>query len=85
MVLDPQGIARVCRWRSEEEGYPIWSRVAEALAPLGLDATSTKRWLKELAAAVGELPSLMTDEGVPRRVIETLDARTARAARALAL
>ena len=56
MVLDPQGIARVCRWRDEEDGFPVWSRVAETLDALGLDDTTTKPWLRELGSAVGELP-----------------------------
>ncbi|MBX3204076.1 MAG: HipA domain-containing protein [Labilithrix sp.] len=83
MVLDPQGIARVCRWRAEEDGYPDWGRVAEVLDPLGLDAGATKSWLRELAPAVAELPRLMSDEAVPDRVREILEPRVARVARAL--
>lgn len=83
MVLDPSGIARVCRWRTEEGGYPVWSRVAETLDVLGLDATSTKRRLRELAAAVGELPTMMKDEGVPSRVIDALESRITRTTRSL--
>jgi serine/threonine-protein kinase HipA len=81
MVLDPQGIARVCRWRGERDGFPVWGRVAEALDPLGLDGTVTKRWLRELAAPIRELPSLMAD--VPQKVVDVLGPRIARVARAL--
>ena len=84
MVLDPQGIARVCRWQHEEDGFPLWDRVAEALDPLGLDSASTKTWLRELSGAIAELPSLMAEERVPARVRETLERRIARTARALA-
>ncbi len=83
MVLDPQGIARVCRWRDEEGGYPNWTKVANALAPLGLDAAATKAWLRDLAGPISDVPRLMSEEGAPERVIETLDARIARVARAL--
>jgi serine/threonine-protein kinase HipA len=83
MILDPQGIARVCRWRDEEDGFPSWGRVAEVLDRLGLDAGATKTWLRELASAIGELPALMSDEGVADRVITILEARLARVARAL--
>lgn len=83
MVLDPQGIARVCRWRDEDDGFPIWSRVAETLDGLGLDAIATKRWLRELSDAVNELPSLMASEGVADRVIAILERRALRVARAL--
>lgn len=83
MVLDPQGIARVCRWQAEVDGYPRWAQVADVLDELGLDGTATKRWLHEMADAVGELPRLMVDEGVPARVVEALAPRVARTARAL--
>ncbi|MBX3217526.1 MAG: type II toxin-antitoxin system HipA family toxin [Labilithrix sp.] len=83
MVLDPQGIARVCRWRDETDGYPDWGRVAETLDSLGLDAGATKSWLRELSPAVAELPRLMIDEGVGGRVREILEPRIARVARAL--
>lgn len=84
MVLDPQGIARVCRWQAETGGYPDWSRVAEALGELGLDVTATKEWLRGLADRVGDLPAAMRAEEVPAAVIETLEGRIRSVARALA-
>lgn len=85
MVLDPQGIARVCRWSpdAEVEGFPRWARVIEALAPLGLDDGPTKAWLRELAEVVGGLPASMSEEGVSDEVIEALRPRIARTARSL--
>lgn len=83
MVLDPQGIARVCRWKAEEDGYPRWGNVADALAAHGLDAAKTKRWLRELAAKVGELPAIMAEESVPQEVIDILAHRIERVARSL--
>ena len=83
MVLDPQGIARLCRWSAEEEGYPLWGGVADALAPLGLAPEPTKTWLRELAPRVAALPEAMTAAGVHSRVREVLEARIARVARML--
>lgn len=83
MVLDPQGIARVCRWHAEAEGYPRWAEVAEALDPLGLDAARTKARLHELGSAIAELPVMLADEGTPARVTSALEARIARVARSL--
>ena len=83
MVLDPSGIARVSRWNAEESGFPRWGRVAETLDGLGLDGTATKRRLRELAAAIAELPPMMKDEGVPPRVIDAREGRIARTARSL--
>ncbi len=78
MVLDPQGIARVSRWRTEDGGYPDFARVIDALAVHGLDTSSTRRWMRELGDRVGELPSMMRDEGVPSQVRETLERRIRR-------
>ncbi len=75
MVLDPQGIARVCRWAAESGGFPQWSRVAEALGQLGVDVAATKAWLRALAPRVAALPNILREENVPAGVTETLDAR----------
>jgi serine/threonine-protein kinase HipA len=83
MVLDPQGIARVCRWRNEEDAFPRWDKVASWLESLGLEHDATRRWLRELASSIGELPQLMTDENVPLTLIDILRARIERVARAL--
>jgi serine/threonine-protein kinase HipA len=80
MVFDTQGIARVCRWREEDGGYPRWSYVADALAKHDLDRVRTVRELQSLSGTVRELPSLMRDAKVPASVIERLDARIARVA-----
>lgn len=83
MIFDPQGIARVCRWREETSGFPDWSRVTEALAPLGLEVDGTRRWLRELSDAVAELPTLLVDEGVEPSLRTALTPRIARVAKGL--
>lgn len=83
MVFDPQGIARVCRWQGETGGFPDWSRVMDALVPLGLERESTRRWLHELSDAVGELPTLLADEGVEPSLRVALTPRIARVAKEL--
>lgn len=84
MVLDPQGIARVCRWRTEDAGFPDYARVVEGLGRAhALDIAATKRWLVELGDRMAELPAMMREEGVPDRVSAVLDTRVARVAEAL--
>lgn len=83
MVLDPQGIARVCRWKAEDDGFPRWSEVVDHLATHGLDPNATKNWLRELAPRVAGLTEAMREEGVPKRVVEILQKRTLRVARML--
>lgn len=81
-ILDGRGIARVCRWQDNHD-YPDWAKVVTSLAPMGLDASDTRRWLRELAAPVGALTDTMKDCGVPELVIERCTERVARVARSL--
>lgn len=83
MIMDARGIARVCRW-ADGEDYPNWTRAMASLAPLGLDAIQTARWLRERADEVADLPQTMHDCGVPQIVIERCSERIERTARALA-
>lgn len=69
MFLDTQGIARVCRWRSERTGALDWHDVVRALEPHGLDAAKTLRWLAELSETVRVLPTLLHDAGLEPRVL----------------
>lgn len=84
MVLDPQGIARVCRWQHEDGGFPDWPRVVEALEACGLPAKRARKRLASLADPVGDLETTMRDEGVPKTVVSTLDRRIERVATDLA-
>lgn len=77
MVLDPQGIARVCRWRGES-GLPSWTEVIRTLAPLGLDPDAARSRLRELRSAIESMPQLMKDEGVPQRAATMLESAIAR-------
>jgi len=83
MVLDPQGIARVCRWRVEDGGFPDYAVVAEDLGRHAIDVNAMKRWLVELGDRIAELPALMKEEEVPSFVVDTLERRVARVAGAL--
>ena len=83
MILDRRGIARVCRW-ADRSDYPDWSRVADALGPLGLEVAETKRWLRGLADPFGTLPNTMRECGVPDVVVARCKERVVRVARSLA-
>ena len=84
MMLDPQGIARVCRWAKETGGFPDWSYVAEAAGEAGADVRETKKWLRSLATRVRALPTVMRAESVPAAVTDILEARTQQVALGLA-
>ncbi len=85
MALDPQGIARVCRWPHEDGGIPNWNDVARTLESRGQPAALLRTHLGSLAETVLDLPRIMADERVPQLVIETFADRTQRVAASLAL
>lgn len=77
MLLDSQGIARVCRWRDESSGFPKWGAVAKA------HGADTLAWLKALAPRARMLATWIDDEHVPERVRTEIAPRIERVARAL--
>jgi serine/threonine-protein kinase HipA len=69
MELDPEGIVRASRWRSEGHLRPDWSRVATTLAEW-IERDRTVEHLRSLAPRVGRLPQTSADCGLPRAVVE---------------
>ena len=69
MYLDPEGIARVCRWSGNAETVvePEWGAVAD-LFPLNNESLRTK--LREFGLQVQRLPEIMRDCGVDDDIIE---------------
>ena len=69
MYLDPEGIARVCRWSGEAEtaGEPDWGKVVE-LFP-GRHKT-LRAALRNFGRRVQQLPDIMRDSGVDDDIIE---------------
>ena len=69
MYLDPEGIARVCRWSGDAEtaGDPDWARVLELFS----DREATLRAaLRDFGYLLQELPDIMRDCGVDDDIIE---------------
>jgi serine/threonine-protein kinase HipA len=77
MCLDSEGIARVCRWKEEDAGFPRWGPVARSLGP------DVLAWVKTLAERVRRLPAWLDEERVPARVREEIAHRIERVARDL--
>ena len=69
MYLDPEGIARVCRWEGEAEqaGNPEWGRVIDSYQDHLHDARSV---LRKFAKKVVRLPDIMRRHGVDEDIIE---------------
>ena len=69
MYLDPEGIARVCRWDGDAErgGIPIWSLVIERYKDALDNATTEMRLFGKL---LGHLPDIMRENQVDDDIIE---------------
>src|SRR5690606_22414304 len=69
MCLDPEGIARVCRWDSgaEEGGVPNWAVVLERY---GEHLHDPVRALRDFGRQIERLPDLMQECGVDEDIIE---------------
>ncbi len=74
MLLDSEGIVRVCRWSDEVAGFPRWTAAREALGEGGIS------WLRSIAHRVRTLPRWLDEERVPQRVREAVLPRIARVA-----
>lgn len=69
MYLDPEGIARVCRWDGDAEraGIPEWSQV---LARYGDHLDDPRRQLREFGRRISRLADTMKDAGIDDDIIE---------------
>lgn len=72
MYLDPEGIARVCRWpgNAETAGDPDWGAVVEFFpAKTGI----LRAALRDFGCLLRRLPEIMRDSGVDDDIIEYRD------------
>mgnify|MGYP003625033037 FL=1 len=71
MYLDPEGIARVCRWQGDAEvaGTPQWEKVVDVL-PDSLDVEVIRSALREFGEKIGGLDGFMREAGVDEDIIE---------------
>ncbi len=72
MYLDPEGIARVCRWsdNAESAGEPEWGAVIEIFP--GKEET-LREALRDFGRLLEQLPEIMRDCGVEDDIIEQRD------------
>lgn len=88
MILDEQGIARVCRWSEGEVfGFPEWGVIAELLAKRFTKYKVTSNELRKLffdfSKITEKLPDLMHKENVDSDLIKRVDDRIKEVTRAL--
>ena len=69
MYLDPEGIARVCRWEGEAEyaGNPRWAVIIDRYVEY---LPNAKAELGRFAERVARLPDMMRQAGVEDEIIE---------------
>lgn len=76
MILDDQGIARVCRWDgAEQAGQPQWEPIIDQLAELGPSVDWLRSELAEFGTRLRSLPETMARHHVDSTLIERLTPR----------
>lgn len=80
MILDEQGIARVCRWREgEHAGTPEWGKIAELVAKqfsnYQIKETELRKLFFEFSKITEKLPEIMHKANVDADLIERLNLR----------
>lgn len=88
MILDEQGIARVCRWSiGETAGFPEWGKIAEIVAKqftkYQINANELRKLFFDFAEIAERLPQIMYEAGVDSELIEQLGSRISTVTRAL--
>jgi len=79
MILDDQGIARVCRWgAAEAKAEPQWPLVIDQVAALGPDPDWLRAKLAQFGARLDGLPETMARHYVDAPLIERLSPRIER-------
>ena len=76
MLLDDQGIPRMCRWTDAEKmGMPEWGRVSELLKDFEVDPKEIRESFVVFAETVKRLPDVMADCNVDHWLIDRLAKR----------
>lgn len=88
MILDEEGIARVCRWgEGEFAGFPEWGKIAEIIAKLfasyEISVQEVSGWFFEFAKITEKLPDIMHAADVDDHLIAMLNNRIKEVTRTL--
>ncbi len=76
MILDDQGIPRVCRWaNAETAGFPDWKKVVQRVSQFGFEADEIAKHLAKFSKTVGDLPKIMAHCGVGKALIDRFQNR----------
>jgi serine/threonine-protein kinase HipA len=76
MMVDPEWIARACRWQKHEAaGYPHWRDVVHSLASNHEDEKSLRIEMKRLLALLPKIPQWLRDAGIGTPILERCEER----------
>jgi serine/threonine-protein kinase HipA len=79
MMVDPEWIARACRWQCREiGGYPCWRDVIGAIAVDSVEKTRFRAEGKRLAAMLPLVPEWLRDAGIGKPILERCEERCCR-------
>lgn len=88
MILDEQGIARICRWgEGEYRGFPEWGEIAQLVGKLfikyKISISEVCQWFFAFSKTTEKLPDIMQQAKVDDGLIERLSDRIKEVTRAL--
>ena len=79
MMVDPEWIARACRWRKHESaGYPRWRDVAHSIAANNEEEKVFRREMKRLLPLISKLPKWLQAAGIGTPILERCEERCRR-------
>lgn len=79
MMVDPEWIARTCRWRDYETGgYPLWGEVASGLASGPGETGELLAAVAKTLALLENVPRWLRDAGVGSPILERCEERCRR-------
>lgn len=88
MILDEQGIARICRWsEGEYAGFPEWGKIAEFISrrfsKYQFSSDEIRKWFFDFSKISEKLTEIMQQANVDSDLIERLNPRILEVTRAL--
>ncbi len=86
MMVDPEWIARACRWPKQEEaaGYPRWRQLARQLSANADEEKTFHQELDRLRHQLPEIPAWLHQAGIDKQILARCEERCRRVGEDLA-
>ncbi len=75
MMVDPEWIARACRWRQNETGYPAWRQLVGMVAETPEEEEALHAEMTRLMRLVPSLPGWLRERGISELILQRCEER----------